>query len=156
MLKHPIVGCTFGKNNPPHIMLLSNNTFVNGTEVDLSNYSHPTMPYAALVQTATGFAVRNHMTGANYMACGLLETAVNYCNEKFGLDLIIPATFVASAQNIESGDRITFSCPSIENGEVLTKVVTDVHTDYIVIECGYQVLASEVIKHHAVPVQLQS
>ena len=143
-------------------MLISPNTFINGTEVDCSNFSHPTMPYAALVKTDTGYAVRNHMTGQVYARFELsLEMAVRYCCKHFDVWFNIPTTFVASAQRIEPGDRITFSSPSIEDGEVMTKVVQDVYEGYISIELGYQpepirrVAYSEVIKHHAVPIELQ-
>lgn len=63
-------------------MLISPTTFINGTEVDCSNYEHR-MPYAALIQTPNGYAVHNHMTGINYMACWSLEGAVRYCNREF-------------------------------------------------------------------------
>ena len=157
-------------------MLISPNTFINGTEVDCSNFSHPTMPYAALVRfdgsetgEYSGYRVRNHMTGRVYACFNnsyrhpelSLEMAVEYCCKHFDVWFNIPTTFVASAQRIEPGDRITFSSPSIEDGEVMTKVVQDVYEGYISIELGYQpepirrVAYSEVIKHHAVPIELQ-
>lgn len=69
-------------------MLISSKTFINGTEVDLTNGEHqfPNLTLRQHTMYPESFVIENYLTRKTFTTFSSLKEAIDYCNSAFNTD----------------------------------------------------------------------